>query len=200
MAHGDYLKSGIALAFDLHRDSWFASPLCQQNWWIPIYDIGPDDALAFHPAYFDQAVLNSSSDYNQYDWNLYGRRVASQFVKADPRKVPKPEQPMELDPQIRLISRAGGAIMFSGAQMHSTVPNTAMRTRFSIDFRTVHIDDLVNRRGAANVDSAPTGTTLWELMRADNYSRIDESVIRLYDPDPPAEGRVFVPEAAPHAR
>src|SRR6266446_2470899 len=54
MAHGDYLKAGIALPFDLHRDSWFASPLCQQNWWIPIYEIGPEDSMAFHPHYWDK--------------------------------------------------------------------------------------------------------------------------------------------------
>jgi hypothetical protein len=193
MSHGDYLKAGIALAFDPHRDSWFASPLCQQNWWIPIYDIGPDDSMAFHPRYWDQAVRNGSGEYNQYEWNQVGRKAASQFTKADTRKIPRPEEAMELDPQIRLIPQPGGAIMFSGAQMHSTVPNTANRTRFSIDFRTVHLDDIVNMRGAPNVDSAPTGTTLWELMRADDHSRIDERIIRLYDPNPPTSGLVFEP-------
>jgi len=196
MAHGDYLKAGIALPFDLHRDSWFASPLCQQNWWIPIYAIGADDAMAFHPHYWSQAVRNGSSEYNQYAWNLGARKEAATFVKSDPRKIPKPEQPVDVDPQIRLIPQAGGAIMFSGAQMHSTVPNTARRTRFSIDFRTVHLDDLINMTGAPNVDSAPSGTTLWELMRADDYSRIDESIIRLYDPNPPEVGRVYEPELA----
>lgn len=194
MTHGDYLKAGIALAFDLHRDSWFASPLCQQNWWMPIYPIGPDDSMAFHPHYWSQAVVNSSSDYNQYAWNQSGRKQASQFVKTDPREVPRPEQPVEIDPQIRLIPQVGGAIMFSGAQMHSTVPNTAGRTRFSIDFRTVHLDDVINMGGAPNVDSAPTGTTLWELMRADDFSRIDESIIRQYDPNPPETGRVYEPD------
>jgi hypothetical protein len=196
MAHGDYLNAGIALAFDLHRDSWFASPLCQQNWWIPIYSIGPDDSLAFHPHYWNKAVRNGSADYNQYEWNMGGRKTATQFVKTDPRNIPHPEELVDIDPQIRLISHAGGAIMFSGAQMHSTVPNTARRTRFSIDFRTVHLDDVINMRGANNVDSAPTGTTLWELMRADDFSRIDERIIRLYDPNPPEHGRVYEPALA----
>jgi hypothetical protein len=193
MAHGDYLKSGIALAFDPHRDSWFASPLCQQNWWIPIYEIGPDDSMAFHPHYWSKPVKNGSAGYNQYEWNRVGRKSAPQFTKTDTRKIPRPEEPMDLDPQIRLLAQPGGAIMFSGAQMHSTVPNTAGRTRFSIDFRTVNLADVKAMRGAYNVDSAPTGTTLWELMRADDFSRMDESVIRLYDPNPPSEDLVFEP-------
>jgi hypothetical protein len=193
MASGDYLKAGIALAFDLHRDSWFASPLCQQNWWLPIFEIGPDDCMAFHPRYWNEPVKNGSNRYNQYEWNKTGRALATTYVKNDPRDVPKPEQPMELEPTIRLIPRPGGAIMFSGAQMHSTVPNTAGRTRFSIDFRTVHIDDVVNRNGAPNQDSSPTGTTLWELMRADDFSRIDENIIRMYDPNPPESGLVYEP-------
>lgn len=194
MTHGDYLKAGIGLAFDLHRDSWFASPLCQQNWWMPIYGIGPDEAMAFHPHYWNRAVRNGSAGYNQYDWNRNGRSTAAQQTRVETRKIPRPEESVDIDPQIRLLPQAGGAIMFSGAQMHSTVPNTAGRTRWSIDFRTVHLDDIVNMTGAANVDSAPTGTTLWELMRADDYSRIDETIIRMYDPHPPENGRVFEPE------
>jgi hypothetical protein len=193
MTHGDYLKAGIALAFDPHRDSWFASPLCQQNWWIPIYDIGPDECMAFHPRYWNTPVKNGSAEYNQYEWNRIGRKSAPQFTRTDTRKIPRPEEPMELDPQIRLLPRPGGAIIFSGAQMHSTVPNTALRTRFSIDFRTVHLADVQARRGAVNVDSAPTGTTLWELMRADDFSRMDEGIIRLYYPNPPEDGLVFEP-------
>ena len=39
---------------------------------------------------------------------------------------------MELDPQIRLICQVGGIILFSAAQMHSSVPNTSGVTRFSM--------------------------------------------------------------------
>ena len=33
-------------------------------------------------------------------------------------------------------------LIFSGAQLHSSVPNSSGRTRFSIDFRTAHLDEL----------------------------------------------------------
>src|SRR5437879_8784730 len=97
--------------------------------------------MAFHPRYWSQAVRNGSAEYNYEEWNRTSRQNAAQFIKLDTRKQPKPEEPMELDPQIRVIAPPGGILMFSGAQMHSSVPNNSGRTRFSIDFRTVNIDD-----------------------------------------------------------
>lgn len=194
MAHGDYLRSGIAYPLHPHRDTWYASPLCQQNWWLPIYDIDSQNCMAFFPRYWSQGVRNGSSSFNHYEWNLEGRRVAAQQIKEDTRKQPLPEEPMELEPQIRIVCKAGGTILFSGAQMHATVPNTSGCTRFSIDFRSMDIDDVVAKRGAPNVDSAPQGTTLWELYRASDFSRVPEDIILLYDPDAPGQGRVFEPE------
>jgi hypothetical protein len=63
----------------------------------------------------------------------------------------------------------------------STVPNTSGRTRFSIDFRTVHVDDVVARREAHNVDSECTGTTLRDFLRGTDLQRIDEEVALAYE-------------------
>lgn len=198
MAHGDYLKAGIALPFHPHRDTWYASPMCQQNWWIPIYEIESACSMAFHPRYWSEPIQNSSSAFNQYEWNKTGRRDAAKYLKQDTRKQPRAEQPLALDPQVRIVTRAGGPILFSGAQLHSTVPNTSGSTRFSLDFRTVHLDDVAALRGAPNLDSAATGTTLWEYLRADDLSRIPKEIIRHYDPDSPAteDGLIFEPVLA----
>jgi hypothetical protein len=89
---------------------------------------------------------------------------------------------MELDPQIRVICPVGGVILFSAAQMHSSVPNTSGKTRFSIDFRTVHLDDAVAKQGASNIDSACTGTVMRDLLKgADLSSKISDEIISLYD-------------------
>jgi hypothetical protein len=48
--------------------------------------------------------------------------------------------------------------------------NNSGRTRFSIDFRTVHVDDVVARREAPNMNSKCTCTTL----RGTDLPRIDE--------------------------
>src|SRR5687767_15683504 len=42
-------------------------------------------------------------------------RSIEQYVQDQPR----PEEPVELDPQIRPITRAAGILLFSGAQLHS---------------------------------------------------------------------------------
>lgn len=181
----DYLKVGIAYAFHPHRDTWYSAPMCQINWWMPIYPIVPENAMAFHPHYWNHAVRNGSADYNYAEWNRTSRQNAAQFIKEDTRKQPKPEEPMELDPQLRVIAPPGGVLLFSAAQMHSSVPNNSGKTRFSIDFRTVNIDDVAARRGAPNVDSACTGTTMGDYLRGTDLSHIPEKYFELYETQPP---------------
>lgn len=183
-----YLTAGLAYAFHPHRDTWYSAPHCQLNWWLPMYEIQSDNALAFHPHYWDRPIKNGSSEYNYYKWNAESRRVAAEQIKTDTRKQPRPEEPMELNPQVRVICQPGGLIIFSAAQMHSTVPNTSSYTRFSIDFRTVHLDDVKARHGAPNIDSASTGTVLRDFLRVSDLSRIPDEFVSLYDDDTSREG------------
>jgi hypothetical protein len=181
----NYLTSGIAYAFHPHRDTWYSAPMCQINWWLPVYEIEPSNAMAFHPAYWSQPVRNGSRKYDYHEWNRTSRYSAAQQIKEDKREQPKPEEPIALDPQIRLLPPVGGMILFSGAQMHSTVPNESGVTRFSIDFRTVNYDDVLARRGAANVDSECTGTSLRDFLRATDLCRIPEEICAAHDEGPP---------------
>jgi hypothetical protein len=176
-----YLTSGVGYAHHPHRDTWYSAPQSQLNWWMPIYEIESESSMAFHPRYWSEPVKNGSREFNYYEWNSSGRASAAQHVTSDTRKQPKPEQPMELDPQIRVINTAGGMVVFSAAQMHSTVPNTSGRTRFSIDFRTVNIEDVKNGIGAPNLDSECTGTSLRDFMRGSDLTRIPEDIVALYD-------------------
>lgn len=184
----DYLTSGIAYAFHPHRDTWYSAPQCQLNWWFPVYDIEPENAMAFHPRYWSQPVRNGSRDYNYYRWNKENRASAAQHIKADTRVQPRPEEPIDLNPQIRIVARVGGVLVFSAAQLHSTVPNTSGRTRFSIDFRTVHIGDVVAKAGAPNIDSECTGTTMRDYLRGTDLARIPDDVVALYDDGTPVDG------------
>jgi len=172
----NYLTSGIAYAFHPHRDTWYSAPMCQINWWLPIYPALPSNAMAFHPAYWNRPVKNGSRIYNYEEWNRTSRVEAAKHVKTDTRVQPKPEEPMELDPQLRLLPPPGGLILFSGAQMHSSVPNDSGRTRFSIDFRTVHLGDVEARRGAPNIDSECTGTTMRDYLRVSDLAHIPEQL------------------------
>jgi hypothetical protein len=177
---GDYLKSGIAYAFHPHRDTWYSAPFCQINWWMPIYEIKADNCMALHPRYWNQPVRNGSNQYNYYKWNLESRQNAAKHVKTDTRVQPHAEEPMELEPQVRPVCKIGGVYLFSAAQMHSTVPNTTGETRYSIDFRTVHLTDVLQRTGAPNIDSECTGTTMGDYLRGTDLSHLPEDAMAPY--------------------
>ena len=190
MAHADYLKSGLALQFHAHRDTWFSAPRAQLNWWLPVYAIESDNSMAFHLRYFAESIKNSSADYDYEEWNRTGRQQAATQVGKETRKQPEAQEPLELEPSVRLVPRVGGMIAFSAAQLHSTVPNTTGRTRFSIDFRTVNIDDLESGLGAPNVDAACTGTTLRDFLRASDLAPLPDAIVERYHRPRQAVGAV----------
>ena len=183
----DYLSSGISYAFHAHRDTWYSAPFCQLNWWIPIYPVVPENVMAFHPRYWSNPVRNGSRRYNYYEWNKTSRQSAAEHIKTDTRDQPKPEEPIELEPQVRVVPEVGGVMLFSGNQLHSTVPNNSGRTRFSIDFRTVNVDDVVNRHEAPNVDSECTGTSLRDFLRTRDFEGIAEDVALTYEGELPTQ-------------
>jgi hypothetical protein len=181
MAHGEYLNAGLAYQFHAHRDTWFSAPHQQLNWWLPVYAIESENSMAFHLQYFDRPIRNSSAGYDYEEWSKTGRQQAANQVKKETRKQPQAEEALELDPDVRVVTPPGGTLIFSAAQLHSTVPNTTSRTRFSIDFRTVNLDDLIEGVAAPNVDSECTGTNLRDFLRASDLEPLPEDVIARYD-------------------
>lgn len=178
----NYLTTGIAYAWHPHRDTWYSAPLSQINWWIPLYELSPENGMAFHPPYWGKPVKNSSDGYNYYEWNkLHRGATVTQYLREDPRPLPKPTEALELDPQIRLIGQVGSIVLFSAAQMHSSVPNTSGKTRFSIDFRTVHRSDLAARAGAPWCDERCTGSTIRDYLRATDLATLPDEIIAIYD-------------------
>jgi hypothetical protein len=176
----DFLASGIAYAFHPHRDTWYSAPPCQLNWWFPIYPLHQENAMGFYPRYFGEAVKNNSEIYNYYEWNAKNRATAAQHVRSDTREQPKAQQEID-NVTIRLLPPPGGTILFSGAQLHETVPNHTDIARYSVDFRTVHLDDVVARRGAINVDSRCTGTTMRDYLRASDLEHLPDEAVKIYD-------------------
>ena len=70
-----------------------------------------------------------------------------------------------------------GAVAFRSAQHFGA--NTV-----SIDFRTVHLDDVRVKIGAQNVDTAATGTSLRDFLHATDFSRMPTEIAELYDTEP----------------
>ncbi len=190
----DYLTSGISYAFHPHRDTWYSAAQCQLNWWLPIYEVVPENVMAFHSRYWNEPIKNGSSGFNYYEWNT-ARKTAGKLIKKDTRKQPKPEEPVELDPQVRVVTPPGGLMIFSAAHLHSTVPNSSGRTRFSIDFRTVNLDDLEARNGAPNVDSECTGTSLRDFLRGTDLAPLPDELVNSFDDETHERGDlVYQPE------
>ncbi len=176
-----YLSTGIAYAHHPHRDTWYSAPMCQINWWMPIYDFDPTQGMAFHPRYWNHYIANGSADFSYYRWNADGRKNAAKHVGTDTRVQPHPEEPIELEPEVCCVVPAGAVIVFSAAHLHSTVNNISDRTRWSVDFRTVDIEDVEDHVGAPNVDSFPTGTSLRDFRRLDDAAPMPEASVAEYD-------------------
>lgn len=192
VTHGGYLTSGVGYAHHPHRDTWYSAPMCQLNWWLPIYPFNAESSMAFHPRYWSEGIKNGSRAFNYYQWNADGRKNAAKHIKSDTRVQPHAEEPLQLEPQVRLVCPAGGIVLFSAAQLHSTVPNTSGSTRYSLDFRTVNIQDLRSGKGAPNIDSAPTGTSLRDFRCARDFSPIPEDLVQSYDSELCASGEALV--------
>lgn len=176
-----YLTSGVGHQLDAHRDTWWSAPYQQINWWTPIYPISDACSMSFFPHYWDTPVKNSSRIYNHYEWNADGRKNAALHIKSDTRKRPDLEEEVVYDPQMRPVVEVGAMIVFSGAHLHATAPNTSGCTRFSLDFRTVNRMDLETGCGATNIDAECTGTTLWEHRNLMTLERLPDALITPYD-------------------
>lgn len=178
---GGYLTTGIAYAFHPHRDTWYSAPRSQLNWWFPVNELTPDNGIGFHPQYWTRPIKNGSRHYNYAEWNRASRFDAAKHIGSDTRVQPRAEEQFDWADEIRPLCDPGGVILFSGAQMHSSVENGTDRTRFSVDFRTVQLDDAEAGRGAPNIDSECTGTTMGDYLRCSDLAHIPDELVQRYD-------------------
>jgi len=194
-SHG-YLTSGVGYAHHPHRDTWYAAPLCQINWWLPLHELVSEASMSFYHEYFANGVRNGSAEFDYYEWNAVGRKDAAQHITSDTRKQPHAEEDLDLTDEVRYVPERAGIIGFSGAQMHETVANTSGRARFSIDFRTVSRADVLGQRGAPNVDSYPTGTSLRDFRNVASGAQFTDEELAPYEHGPRQPGGVllFTPE------
>jgi len=177
VTHENYLSAGVGYAYKAHRDIWYSSPTSQLNWWMPVYALAPERSLALYPGYWDKPIRNSSATFNYGEWTRVGREQARSQIKSDTRNHPLPQEPVQSDSELRIVCDAGATVVFSSAHLHATAPNMSGVTRFSLDFRTVSLDDLQSGAGAPNIDNAATGTTLADFLRVSDFSRIPDDLV-----------------------
>jgi len=188
------LSTGIAYAFQAHRDTWYSAPLQQINWWLPVWPVAANNVMEFFPRWFGNPIENSSGEYNYYQWNAWRSRMKELSAGKDLRTQPAPLRPFEADePRLCLVPPVGGIMLFSGDQLHATVPNTSAATRYSIDFRTVHLADVRSGQGAPGIDVAATGTSLRDFHRLTDNADLSEEDVARYDTEGVEGLKVYVP-------
>jgi hypothetical protein len=185
-----HLTTGVAFAFPWHRDAWYSAPAQQINWWLPIFPAREDNSMSFDLPSFDQAVPNSSDSFDYY------RNNAQRLTTASSVKVEKQARPGALDHKpvhdLVVLPAPGAVLLFSGAQLHTSIPNTSGRARYSVDFRTVDARDLMAGRGAPLVDVECTGTAIRDFRNiADGSGFDEETVTKLFGAPPPDAMLVF---------
>jgi hypothetical protein len=185
-----FLTTGIAYAWHPHRDTWYSAPFSQINWWIPVFPVTDTNAMAFHLEYFDRAVANDSAVYNYYVWNAEHRRAAASQIGVESRPLPRPREEIDMSTRVVPVPPVGGMTVFSGQHLHSSVPNTSGVTRFSIDFRTVHIGDVRDGRSARNVDASCTGSSIRDFVCASDFSPMPPDVAAMFDDGTEGDGKL----------
>jgi hypothetical protein len=187
-----HLTTGIAFAFPWHRDVWYSAPPQQINWWLPVFPVTENNAMSFDLASFAASVPNTSGDFDYYENN------ARRFSTAKSVGKESQARPGALDhtPGVDLIPlpAPGEVLLFSGAQLHKSIPNTSGLARYSVDFRTVDTRDLEAGTGAPLVDADCTGTAVRDFVSIKDESPYDERFVRSLFGEPPSGANlVFTP-------
>ena len=188
------LATGIAYAFQPHRDTWYGAPPQQVNWWMPVWPAAENNVMEFYPRWFGKAIANSSGEYNYYQANAWRGHIKDFSGGQDSRVHPAPLRPLADDEyRLCLVPPVGGIMLFSGDQLHASIPNTSSVTRYSIDFRTVHAADVHAGRGAPRADVACVGTALRDFHRLTDGAEFTEADVAPYDTEGAEGVKVFVP-------
>ena len=156
-----------------------------------MFAVRDDNPMRFDLQGFDQAVMNSSSEFDYYKNNTARLNTASQI--SGERQV-RPVLNHTPADELVVVPFPGAVMLFSGTQLHSSIANRSGRARFSVDFRTVDVADLQAGRGAPLVDVDCTGTAIRDFRRVADEAPFDEgTVTRLFGAPPPGSTLVFAP-------
>jgi hypothetical protein len=151
-----------------HRDTWYAHSQSMIVWWVPLHDLEPEETFVFYPNQLDQPVANDSEIFDYADWIKDGPALKIGWQKRDSGVTARYPGSLEKEMPVHaegFCCRAGEHLIFSGAHYHKTLPHDLARTRYSLDFRVVHLDDAAAGRGAPNADNRSRGSTLKDYVQ-----------------------------------
>ena len=180
-----HLTTGIAFAFPWHRDVWYSAPAQQINWWLPVFPVRETNAMSFDLGNFARAVPNTSADFDYYRNNVQRFSTAKSVGKEIQARPGAIDHTASVD--VIPLPAPGEILLFSGAQLHTSIPNTSGLARYSVDFRSVDVRDVQALRGAPLADAYCTGTAIRDFVSVADESRFDESLVRSLYGDPPGD-------------
>jgi hypothetical protein len=180
-----HLTTGIAFAFPWHRDVWYSAPAQQINWWLPVFPVRETNAMSFDLANFARAVPNTSGHFDYYENNARRLTTARSVGKENQARPGAIDHAPSVD--VIPLPAPGQVLLFSGAQLHASIPNSSGLARYSVDFRTVNARDLRARTGAPLVDANCTGTAIRDFISIKDESTFDEETVRSIYGEPPAD-------------
>lgn len=135
-----------------HRDTWYGHPQAIVTWWVPLHDVLEDETFVFYPERFVRPVANDSAAFVPETWS-HELRIGWQDPDAGLRETyPAVQDQPAFGRPVGFTCRRGANLLFSGAQLHQTLPQSKGTARFSLDFRIAHVDDCLAGRGAPNAD------------------------------------------------
>jgi hypothetical protein len=180
-----HLTTGIAFAFPWHRDVWYSAPAQQINWWLPVFPVRETNAMSFDLSGFGRAVPNTSGGFDYYANNAHRVNTAKSVGKESQSRPGAVDH--TADVEVIPLPAPGQVLLFSGAQLHTSIPNTSGLARYSVDFRTVDTRDLQSGRGAPLPDVYCTGTAIRDFVSVKDESAFDEEFVRSLYGAPPAD-------------
>jgi hypothetical protein len=163
--HGNPLAAPV---YHPHRDTWYAHPRALIAWWIPLDDLAAGETFVFYPDRFRAPVDNDSEIFDYGDWVRDGWELKIGWQQARSgveARYPRAAPGVDGGRAVGFACRAGDNLVFSGAQFHATLPQTTGRTRFSLDFRIVDLDDHAAGLGAPDVDNRSRGSSLADYVQ-----------------------------------
>ena len=154
-----------------HRDTWYSNPQSMITWWIPLHDVAADETFEFFPEEFSRIVDNDSEIFDFDEWVEDGqeKRIGWQNGRTGLTAQYPELQEAPRGSRIPVACNAGDILLFSGQHLHQTRKNCTGRTRFSIDFRTVHLGDHAESIEAVNVDNRSRGSSLRQFIQGADF-------------------------------
>ncbi|MEO0368807.1 MAG: hypothetical protein AAF197_08480 [Pseudomonadota bacterium] len=167
-------KDGYASYIGPHRDTWGSKCHAQLNWWAPIYTITAERTLGFFPDYWSRPIAN---DTDSWDFNgfLAARSENKRSERVPYPSAPTPTQAVNMEQAVPVIVEPSELLCFSGAHLHTTIPNQSQLARVSLELRTMHtMHDELNL-SAPNIDCADGQKMVGWFKNAITKERLSDS-------------------------